>query len=77
MPKIVLDGQLKNWEVFASTGPYGYSDHSCVVFYCTSDPNERPRAYPVPGDKSDAKAKVATAPRSEVLEMLAGAEPLK
>jgi len=48
-----------------------------VVFYCTSDPNERPRAYLVPGDKSDAKAKVATATRSEVLEMLAGTEPLK
>ena len=77
MAKTVVDHGLKSWEAFASTGPYGYADHSVVVFNCTSDSGERPRAFAVAGDKSDAESKVATASRNELLEMLAGAQPLE
>ena len=77
MAKQVVDGELKSWEAFASTGPYGYSDQSVIVFRCTSDPSERPRAFALPGDKSDAETRVATASRGELLDMLAGAQPLE
>jgi hypothetical protein len=77
MPKTLLDGGLKSWEAFASTGPYGYADQSVVVFRCTSDPDERPRAIAVSGDKSDAETRVATATRKELLEMLERAEPIQ
>jgi hypothetical protein len=77
MTKSVVDDDLQRWEAFASTGPYGYSDRSVVVFRCSSNPDERPRAYPITGDKSDAEARVENANRVELLEMLAGAEPLQ
>jgi len=77
MTKNVVDDDLQSWEAFASTGPYGYSDRSVVVFRCTTDSGERPRAFAVEGDKSDAETRVETASRTDLLEMLAGAQPLE
>ena len=77
MSRMLLDDGLRSWEAFASTGPYGYSEHSRVIFRCTSDPSERPRAFAVVGDKSEAEAKVMTASPSELLKMLGLAEPLR
>ena len=77
MTKSVVDDDLRSWEAFASTGPYGYSDRSVVVFQCASDPGERPRAFQIEGDKSDAEARVENATRGDLLEMLAGAERLE
>lgn len=77
MARTVLDGDLRNWEAFASTGPFGYSAHSRVVFRCTTDPDQRPRAFSVPGDKSDAESRVALASPAELLEMWAGADPIR
>lgn len=76
MSRSLLDDGLRSWEAFASTGPYGYSDGSRVIFRCTSDPGERPRACALTGDNSEAEAKVKGAPASELLEMLRRAEPL-
>ena len=76
MAKTVRDDELRVWEVFASTGPYGYADQARVVFHCTDDPGERPRILALPGDKSDAETRVATASGKELLEMLAVAEAL-
>jgi hypothetical protein len=76
MSRTLVDDDLNSWEAFASTGPYGYAERSVVVFHCTTDPGERPRAFALGGDKSDAEAAVATAERGRLLEMLAGAEPL-
>jgi hypothetical protein len=76
MARTVRDDQLRVWEVFASTGPYGYADHARVVFNCTDDPGVRPRALAVPGDKSDVETRVATASGKELLEMLSAAEAL-
>ncbi len=77
MARNVLDRDLRVWEAFASTGPYGYPEGSCVVFRCTSDPVLRPRACSIVGDKSDAEATVESATREDLLEMLSGAEPLR
>ena len=76
MARTILDGDLKSWEAFASTGRYGFAPRSRVVFYCTTDPGERPRAYAVEGDKSDVEALLATAPPEKLRELLAGAERL-
>lgn len=77
MARSILDDELRSWEVFASTGPYGYSPRSRVVFYCTTDPAERPRAYTLAGDTSDAEALVAGAPTAELATLLRRAEPLR
>jgi hypothetical protein len=76
MARTIVDAGLKSWEAFASTGPYGYADHSRVVFYCTTDPTERPRAVAIAGDKSDAEALVATSPPDGLRDLLESAEPL-
>ena len=76
MSRSLLDHGVRSWEAFASTGPYGYSDGSRVIFRCTSDPGERPRAFALTGDNSEAEARVTGAPASELLEMLGRAEPL-
>jgi hypothetical protein len=76
MARTIVDAGLRSWEAFASTGPYGYADHARVVFRCTTDPNERPRAIAIPGDKSEAEALVATATSVGLRELLETAEPL-
>ena len=77
MARIILDDDLKSWEAFASTGPYGYASGSRVVFHCTTDRGERPRAYSIEGDKSDAETLLATAPDAKLRELLGGAKPLR
>ncbi len=76
MARTVQDDELRDWEAFASTGPYGYAERASVVFRCLTDAAQRPRTYAMQGDKSDAEAWVARASRDELREMLAGAEPL-
>jgi hypothetical protein len=76
MARTIMDQDLKSWEAFASTGPYGYAPHSRVVFHCTSDASERPRACKVEGDKSDVESLVAAAPQEKLRELLASAEPI-
>ena len=76
MARTIPDRDLESWEVFTTTGPYGYAWNSRVVFRCTSDPGERPRAYLVDGDKSDAEARVATASCEDLLAILAHGEVL-
>ena len=77
MARSIMDDELRSWEVFASTGAYGYSPHSQVVFSCTTDPGERPRACTLAGDASDAEALVARAPAAELIALLEKAEPLR
>lgn len=77
MAMTILDDELKSWEAFASTGPYGYAPHARVVFRCTTDLQERPRAYPTAFAKSDAEALVVRASPAELRTMLLGAEPLE
>ena len=76
MAKTVFDRDLRSWEAFASTGPYGFATQARVVFYCRSDDRQRPRALSIGGDKSDAEARVANARRDELLEMLEAAQPI-
>ena len=76
MSRTIVDADLRSWEVFASTGPYGYAPHSRLVFSCTTDPAERPRSSAVSGDKADVESLVATAPDDELRRLLEAAEPI-
>ena len=76
MSRTILDAALRSWEVFASTSRYGFAPRSRVVFRCTTDPAERPRARAIDGDKSDVEALVVGAPVEQLVDMLEGAEPL-
>ena len=73
MTRKLRDRALKVWEVYASTGPYGYSAPARIVFRCTSDALERARVFAVSGDRSDAEANVVSASVDALLEMLAKA----
>lgn len=70
MGRTILDGELRRWEAFATTGEYGFPDDSRVVFRCLSDPEVRARAYTVEGDKSDAEEAVSRASPDELTRML-------
>lgn len=73
---MLLDDDLKEWEVFATTGRFGFPDRARVVFRCVSDPQERARAVAIEGDKSDAEAIVAGRSEAELREMMEAAEVL-
>lgn len=74
MSRTLLDDELNEWEVFATTGPQGFPDPARVMFRCTSDPGERARAVAIDGDKSDAEALVAGRSAAELKAMMSGAE---
>jgi hypothetical protein len=76
MARTILDDELNSWEAFASTGRYGYAERAQIVFQCTSDPWERPRACTVSGDKSEAEALVAGESTQRLGAMLKEAQPL-
>ena len=76
MAKTICDDELRRWEAFASTGPYGFAAPARVVFQCASDPWERPRSVLLEGDKSDAEAIVASGSAEKLRELLAQARPL-
>lgn len=76
MARTLLDDELREWEVFATTGRYGAPDHARVIFRCMSDPGQRALAAVIDGDKSDAEALVAERSDDELKEMMAGAKVL-
>lgn len=76
MGRMILDGALQQWEVFATTGRYGFPDPARVMFRCVSDPEIRARALDIEGDKSDAERKVEILDDGELKEMLSGAPEL-
>ncbi len=71
-----MDDDLREWEVYATTGRYGFPDRARVMFRCMSDPHERTRALALQGDKSDAEAAVETASAEELTRMMEEAETL-
>lgn len=76
MARVIVDRELRSWEVFASTGPYGYADRGRIVFHCLTDPRLEARAAEVDGDHGEAERLVATLPDRELLEMLEGSGAL-
>ena len=76
MPRIILDDDLERWEIYATTGLYGFPDGARVVFRCVSDPAVRARAVTLDGHKSDAEELVSSRTDAVLKEMLAEADQL-
>jgi hypothetical protein len=58
MTRTILDGDLRSWEVYATTGDFGLPAPAKIAFRCTSDGSRRPRVLDFEGDKSDAEQAV-------------------
>jgi hypothetical protein len=67
MNRIILDRDLKSWEVYATSGDFGAPAPAKMGFRCTSDPAARPRLAEFAGDKSDAERAVLTWPEEQLL----------
>lgn len=76
MARTILDGDLRRWEAYATTGEYGFPDRARVVFRCLSDPGVRARAVTLDGDKSDAEEVVSRLPDAELSGLLDEAREL-
>jgi hypothetical protein len=72
--RTILDGDLRRWEVYATTGDFGAPDPARIGFRCTSDVGQRPRVFVFEGDKSEAERSVAASPDGELMRMLKEAE---
>lgn len=77
MSRIIQDSNLELWEAYASSGDFGYPDHSRMVFHCLSDRTRRPRATEREGDKAEVEHEIATLSPEALLEILAAAQDLK
>lgn len=76
MSRTLVDVELNRWEVFATTGPHGYSDPARLLFRCLSDRDVRSRALPVEGGKAEAEHVASTATTEELSKMLSRAEAI-
>lgn len=76
MSRTIVDADLRQWEVFASAGPFGYADPAALVFRCRSDRDEPSRHLAVEGDKSEAEAAVLHSSADELRTLLERAAPL-
>lgn len=77
MSRIIQDANLDLWEAFASSGDFGFPEHSRLVFHCLSDRTRRARAVEREGDKADVEHEVATLPPEELLGILESSPELK
>lgn len=76
MSRTLVDDALNRWEIFATTGPHGYSDPARLLFRCLSERGLRSRALPVEGGKAEAEHLAGTATTEELREMLSRAEAI-
>lgn len=77
MTRTIQDQDLLLWEAYASTGDFGFPEHSKIVFHCLTDPAMRARILERDGDKSDVEHELATLSGEELAELLAKTEELK
>jgi len=70
MGRTIVDQDLRRWEAYATTGPYGMVQSGKVAFRCTTDPGQRPRALAIDGDKSEAERRVVEGSEEDLLRML-------
>lgn len=70
MGRTIQDDDLRRWEVFATTGPYGGTHPARLVFRCLTERGLRARKSEIDGDKSDAERAVQELPDTELLDLL-------
>ncbi len=70
MSRLITDGDLMTWEVFASSGPYGYPIKPKIVFLCLSDPDRRSRYVVHDGDNADAERAIHSLGEGDLVALL-------
>lgn len=70
MARVIRDGGLCTWEVFATTGPFGYARPARLVFLPRSEPGMRSRIVEYEGDHAAAERAAATLSSAELLALL-------
>lgn len=76
MATTIVDRDFRTWEVYATTGDYGFAEPARIVFHCTSDPRIRARSVKIEGDHADAERLVATAGEDRLHGLFERAEAL-
>ena len=76
MARKILDDDLMEWEVFASTGDFGYPEHSTIVFHCLTDMARRSRILRLDGDKAEAERVIQEEPAERLAAMMSAAKEL-
>lgn len=74
--RTIQDANLELWEVYASSGDFGFPEHARIVFQNLSDRTRRARFAERPGDKSEAEHEVATLTDEQLAELLASTREL-
>jgi hypothetical protein len=77
MSRTLLDDDLLTWEVYATSGDYGFADRdSRIVFHCLTDPRRRARSVRIAGPQAEAERTVEDGGDVELMELLGKASPL-
>ncbi|MGH7476872.1 MAG: hypothetical protein ACRELD_11320 [Longimicrobiales bacterium] len=70
MARTFLDHDLQTWEVYASSGDFGYADPARLVFNCLTSRGQRPRYIRWDGGQTDAARQAATAAPEQLSALL-------
>ena len=76
MSRTLLDDDLREWEAYASGGPFGLPDDAKIVFHCRSDPTLRARFVETEKDDDDAAAALQGASDDRLRNLFREAKPL-
>lgn len=75
--RIIQDENLDLWEAYATSGGFGFPDHSRMVFHCLSDRTRRARAVEREGDKAEVEHEIATLTNEQLTALLSETVELK
>jgi hypothetical protein len=74
--RTIQDADLATWEVYASSGDFGFPERSKIVFHCLSDLQRRARAVTRDLDRAAVEHEIAALPDPDLAELLARADDL-
>lgn len=77
MENTFTDEDLLTWEAFASTGDFGFPEHSRLIFRCVTDPSRRARSLSREGDKKDVERTIRDADTAELKRLWEAARELR
>lgn len=74
--RTIQDGNLELWEVYASSGDFGFPEHSRIVFHSLSDRLRRARALERDADRAAVERELSVLSDAELTALLESAEDL-
>ena len=76
MARTFSDPDFLTWEVYPSSGDFGFSTRPHLVFNCLTDRMRRPKFIEIEGDEADAEKLIGSAAEPELQNLFARAEPV-